>query len=178
MSSRTTTIKRKSNVRRQRDPIPWKYCFLTLICGLFLVAGFFWAARSHFSSMDYGMKNAKLRKQIDELKSENQRLTLSRELALTPSEIKEAAKKLGFTTMTAKNIESIDSKSADEVKTEVTESKKKDNIKIPSIKDEVLKNSAENSKDREKKNEKLANEEKKSNNDSPDEKPKTKIAKK
>jgi hypothetical protein len=102
--------KRTSKVRRQRDPIPWKYCILTLVCGLFLVSGFFWAARAHFSSMDYGMKNAKLRKEIEQLKSETRRLKLAREIALSPAEIKKAAKKLGLTTMTARNIEVVETK--------------------------------------------------------------------
>jgi hypothetical protein len=107
MTSRSTNLKRKSQVRRTGDPIPWKYCLLTLVCGLLLVSGFFWAARQHFASMDYGMKNAKLRKQIDELKSEKRRHQLSREIALTPGEIKKAAKKLGLKAITAKNIEVI-----------------------------------------------------------------------
>jgi hypothetical protein len=105
MRSRAKTLNRKSKVRRQGDPIPWKYCILTLLCGLLLVAGFFWAARQHFSSMDYGMKNAKLRKQIEEITSENRRLQLTKEIALSPAEIKKAAKKLGLTTKTARNIE-------------------------------------------------------------------------
>ena len=104
---KATSPQRRSNVRRQRDPLPWKYCFLTLVCGLLLVAGFFWAARSHFASMDYGMKNAELRKQIEDLQSENRRLQLSREIALSPAEIKKAAKKLGLTAMTAENIEIV-----------------------------------------------------------------------
>jgi hypothetical protein len=107
---KATSPKRSSNVRRQRDPQPWKYCLLTLVCGLLLVAGFFWAARSHFASMDYGMKNAELRKEIEELQSENRRLQLAREIALSPGEIKKAAKKLGLTAMTAENIEIVGAK--------------------------------------------------------------------
>lgn len=107
MSAKTRKLQRKSKVKRRRDTIPWKYCVLTVICGLFLVAGFFYAARQHFSSMEYGMKNAKLRKQIDELSSEKRRLQLSKEIALSPAEIKKAAQKMGFTTMTASNIEVV-----------------------------------------------------------------------
>lgn len=88
-----------------RDPIPWKYCFLTLGCGLILVVGFFFAARSHFASIDFGIKNSKLRKQIEELEADKRRLILSKEIALSPAEIKKAAKKLGLTEMTASNIE-------------------------------------------------------------------------
>lgn len=116
MTERSRKLKRSSRVRRKKDPIPWKYCFLTLICGLLLVGGFFWAARQHFASMDYGMKNAKLRKQIEELKSEKRRLTLSREISHSPAEIKKAASKLGLTTMTAENIEVVKQPSRREAK--------------------------------------------------------------
>ncbi len=88
-----------------REPIPWRYCILTLCCGLILVIGFFLAARQHFSSIDYGIKNSKLRKQIEELEADKRRLILSKEIALSPAEIKKAAKKIGLTEMTASNIE-------------------------------------------------------------------------
>lgn len=92
-------------VKRDRDPIPWRYCLLTLICGLFLVGGFFVAARQHFSSIDFSIKNSKLRKQIEDLEADKRRFLLAKEIASTPSEIKKAAKKIGLTEMTASNIE-------------------------------------------------------------------------
>ena len=67
-----------------------------IVCGLLMVAGFFFAGRQHFSSMDYGMKNSRLRKQIDELEAEKRRLLLAREISLSPAEIKKAAKKVGL----------------------------------------------------------------------------------
>lgn len=88
-----------------RDQIPWRYCILTLCCGLILVVGFFFAARQHFSSIDFGIKNSRLRKQIDDLESDKRRLILAKEIALSPAEIKKAAKKIGLTEMTASNIE-------------------------------------------------------------------------
>lgn len=68
---------------------------LMLVCGAVLVSGFFFAARQHFSSMDLGMKNSKLRRQIDELQAEKRRLLLAKETSLSPSELKKAAKKAG-----------------------------------------------------------------------------------
>ncbi len=91
--------------KRERDPIPWRYCLMTLFCGLFLVVGFFFAARQHFSSIDYGIKNSKLRKQLDELEGEKRRLILEKEIALSPAEIKKSAKKIGLAVMTASNLE-------------------------------------------------------------------------
>jgi hypothetical protein len=105
MSRRNLTkTKNTKQIRRERDPIPWRYCVLTLICGLALVVGFFFAARQHFSSMDYGIKNSKLRKQKEELEASQRQLILAKEIALSPSEIKKAAKKLGLIEMTAANI--------------------------------------------------------------------------
>lgn len=104
MSKRKQSVKSKTQSAR-RDPIPWKYCFLTLACGLMLVVGFFFAARSHFASIDFGIKNSRLRKQIEELESDKRRLILSKEIALSPAEIKKAARKIGLTEMTASNIE-------------------------------------------------------------------------
>ncbi len=106
MSIKNQSRKSKTqSARPNREPIPWRYCFLTLGCGLILVVGFFFAARQHFASIDFGMKNSKLRKQIEELESDKRRLILSKEIALSPAEIKKAAKKLGLAEMTASNIE-------------------------------------------------------------------------
>ncbi len=91
--------------RAERDSIPWRYCFLTLACGLILVGGFFFAARQHFSSIDFGIKNSRLRKQIEELEGSKRRLVLAKEIALSPAEIKKAAQKIGLREMTASNIE-------------------------------------------------------------------------
>ncbi len=91
--------------RAERDSIPWRYCFLTLACGLVLVVGFFFAARQHFSSIDFGIKNSKLRRQIEELEASKRRLILAKEIALSPAEIKKAAQKIGLREMTASNIE-------------------------------------------------------------------------
>jgi hypothetical protein len=69
---------------------------LIFICGAVLLSGFFFAARQHFASMDYGMKNSRLRRQIDQLQAEKQRLIHAREVSLSPTEIKRAAKKAGI----------------------------------------------------------------------------------
>ena len=47
--------------------------------------------------MDYGIKNSRLRKQIDELEAEKRRLFLNKEISLSPAELMKVAKKLGFT---------------------------------------------------------------------------------
>jgi hypothetical protein len=84
--------------KRLRSPEPgrWRTYSMMFICGAVLVAGFFLAARQHFASMDYGMRNSRLRKQIDDLEAEKRRLLLARETSLSPLAIKKAAKKTGL----------------------------------------------------------------------------------
>lgn len=106
MRKRTVAPKKQTKkTGRDREFIPWKYSFLTVVCASILILGFFFAARQHFSLMDYGIKNSQLRKQIEELESEKRRLLLAKEISLSPLEIKKAARKMGFTEMTASNIE-------------------------------------------------------------------------
>src|SRR3954465_13528468 len=113
MKKRTLTPNHKTErVKRDRDPIPWRYCLLTLVCGLILVGGFFWAARQHFSAMDYGIKNAKLRQSRENLIDEQRRLYLTKEISLSPAEIKKVAKKIGLQDLTARSIEMLSPKQA------------------------------------------------------------------
>ncbi len=74
----------------------WKLYILMSLCSMIVVSGSFFAARQHFSSWDYSIKNSRLRKQIDDLETEKRRLILAREVALSPSEIKRNAKKLNI----------------------------------------------------------------------------------
>jgi hypothetical protein len=87
----------KKKTKRLGNPIRWRYRVFTLICGLLLITGFFFAARQHFSSIEYSIKNSKLRRQLTELEADKRRLVLAREIALSPAEIKKVAKKIGFT---------------------------------------------------------------------------------
>lgn len=91
------TIPATSITRPQRPKASnWQYyCVATLCCAV-LVAGFFFAARQHFSSMEYGLQNSKLRHALDELQSEKRRLLLNREIAISPVELKKAVRRIGF----------------------------------------------------------------------------------
>jgi hypothetical protein len=100
-------IPKNEKIRREQDPIPWRYCLLTLVCGLLLVVGFFWAARQHFSAMDFGIKNAKLRQQKESLEAERRLLERNKEVSLSPGEIKKVAKKIGLQDLTAESIEVV-----------------------------------------------------------------------
>ncbi len=88
---------KKRNSRSSADAARRARSYLLFaICAFVLVAGFFFAGRQHFSSMDYGMKNSQLRKQIDQLESEKRRLLLAREVSMSPAEIKKSAKRIGI----------------------------------------------------------------------------------
>lgn len=96
---------KNKDVRRSRQPkgasLSYRYRLLAIVCGMCLIIGFFVAARQHFSSIDLSIKNSRLRKMSDELESDKRRLLLTKEIALSPSEIKKAAQKIGFKAMTA-----------------------------------------------------------------------------
>ena len=94
---KTSQYNQPKKTKRQKNSIPWRYCVLTLFCGLLLISGFFFAARQHFASIDYSIKNSRLRRQLDELEADKRRLVLAKEIALSPAEIKKVAKRIGFT---------------------------------------------------------------------------------
>ena len=74
----------------------WVYIAVTIACVCFLAIGFFFAARQHFMAMDLGIKNSKLRKQIEEMEGENRRLVLAREVVRSPLEMKRIAARRGL----------------------------------------------------------------------------------
>ena len=86
-------IRRNSSNEPSKNPRAWAAAGF---CGLILLTGFFFAGRQHFSSMDYGIRNSRLRKQLDDLRAEKQRLLYTREVSLSPNEIKKAAKRTGM----------------------------------------------------------------------------------
>lgn len=86
----------KSPAFREKAPLPWSYLIVVAACGCLLATGFFLAARQHFISMEFGIKNSRLRKQLEDLESEKRRLILAREVSLAPFEIKRTARNLGF----------------------------------------------------------------------------------
>jgi hypothetical protein len=102
-NNQTRNSKQSNRRSPKRGSLPVRYRLLALFCGLFLLVGFFFAARQHFASMDFSMKNSQLRKMSDELESDKRRLLLAKEIALSPAEIKKAAQKIGLKAMTAAN---------------------------------------------------------------------------
>ena len=79
------------------EPTPsWIYVAVMIACVCFLAVGFFFAARQHFMAMDLGIKNSKLRKQVEEMEGEQRRLVLAREVVRSPLEMKRIAARHGL----------------------------------------------------------------------------------
>ena len=76
--------------------IPWSFVLLVIVCACVVATGFFFAARQHFTSMDYGLQNSKLRERLESLEAEKRRLLLAREVALSPLAMTKAAKGIGL----------------------------------------------------------------------------------
>ena len=76
--------------------LSWSFMLLVIVCACVVAAGFFFAARQHFTSMDYSIKNSRLREQLQNLETEKRRLLLAREVALSPLAIRKAANSIGL----------------------------------------------------------------------------------
>lgn len=69
---------------------------LAFLCLGIVVTIFFFGAGQHFSSYDYGIKNSRLRRQLEDLENEKRKLLLAREVALTPDELSRTARRIGI----------------------------------------------------------------------------------
>ena len=87
-----SAIRTRSRVATPSRELSWSFVLLVILCACFVAAGFFFAARQHFTAMEYSMKNSKLREQIRSLETEKRRLELAREVAVSPTAIRKAAR--------------------------------------------------------------------------------------
>ncbi len=90
------TRPRKITAAAAARELPWTFVLLIIICACVVGTGFFFAARQHFNSMEYGIMNSKLRDQLQNLEAEKRRLMLAREVALSPVSMRKAARSLGL----------------------------------------------------------------------------------
>ena len=96
MKRRNISRVRPTGQAQTITPEKIRVLLISLICVAVVAAGFFFAARQHFATMEFGLKNSQLRKQVDNLEAERRRLILAKEVSLSPASIKETASKLGF----------------------------------------------------------------------------------
>ncbi len=104
MTKKKFTRTHLPSAKSRREPVSWKFCITTILFGVLLAGGFFSAARQHFFSMDYGIRNSRLKTKIEDLRSRNRRLRLEKEVALSPETIREAAGRLGLIATTVRNL--------------------------------------------------------------------------
>ena len=87
---------RNSNVRRERDFRAFSRLGLMLFCALVLAGGFVFAARQHFTAVQYGYDSENLRSERQRLLEEQQQLLLEKEQAFAPARLESAARQLGL----------------------------------------------------------------------------------
>ena len=107
MEKQMNTFKTPIKNARPRQTQTWPYYATATACCVVLVAGFFFAARQHFSSMEYGLQNSRLRRQLDELQSEKRKLLVSREVSMSPIELRKAVRRIGFMDSPASHVDAI-----------------------------------------------------------------------
>ena len=92
---------------RERDLRQWWQCLSSVIVGITVVIGFAVAARQHFAAHEFSVENVKLQREREELKSEQKRLLLERETALSLDHLKQKAVKIGLQGVTANQITAL-----------------------------------------------------------------------
>ncbi len=109
MATRNQIKERSSErVRRERAPIPWRYFLLSITCAVILAAGFFYAAKQHFASVDYSMRNSDMRKSKEKLEAEQRKLKVEREMASSYATIEKAGAKIGLRKLATQDFQYID----------------------------------------------------------------------
>jgi hypothetical protein len=104
MKRKTRTVTSKSRKAKAPGTMTWKFKTAATVAFLVVAGGLFFAADNHFASVNMAFGNSELRKQLADLEAEKRRLMLSREVALSPAEIRKSARSLGFIPMTASNL--------------------------------------------------------------------------
>jgi cell division protein FtsL len=101
---RVPSKQHNSRVHRDRDVRALSRLALLLFFGLVLSGGFVFAARQHFTALDYGYKSEDLRRERDKLLAEKQQLMLKREQALAPARLAKQARELGLKPILASQV--------------------------------------------------------------------------
>ena len=108
-------------VPRERDTGQWWRCLLIIVIGITVVIGFAVAARQHFTACEFSVENVKLQLEREQLKSEQKRLLLEREMALSLDRLKQKAEKIGLQGITVNQISALpatsENSAANETKT-------------------------------------------------------------
>ena len=80
---------------------------LLLLCGLVLASGFVYAGVQHFGALRLGYETQKLRGDLDKAQAEQKRLLMTREAAVSPIRLEQAARQLGMQPMMPAQIDPL-----------------------------------------------------------------------
>ena len=92
---------------RERDLRQWWRGLSSVIVGITVVIGFALAARQHFAAHEFSVENVKLQRECEQLKTEQKRLLLEREMALSLDRLKQKAVKIGLQGITVNQISAL-----------------------------------------------------------------------
>lgn len=111
-------------VPRERDTRLWWRCLLSVVIGITIVIGFALAAQQHFAAHEFSVENVKLQREREQLRTEQKRLLLEREIALSLDRLKQKAEKIGLQGLTVNQISQLPALSenaeADRMKTYIS----------------------------------------------------------
>ncbi len=94
-------------VPRERDLRQWWRGLSSIAVGIMVVLGFAVAARQHFTAHEFSVENVKLQRECEQLKNEQKRLLLEREMALSLDRLKQKAVKIGLQGITVNQITAL-----------------------------------------------------------------------
>jgi hypothetical protein len=101
---RVPSTQQNSRIHRDRDVRALSRLALLLFFGLVLAGGFLFAARQHFTAIDYGYKSESLRREREKLLDERQQLLLKKEQAFAPARLAIQARELGLKPILASQV--------------------------------------------------------------------------
>ena len=87
---------RNAPVLRQKEQGALGRLALLLLCGLVLASGFVYAGVQHFDALRLGYETEKLRGDLDKAQEEQKHLLMTREAAVSPIRLEQAARQLGI----------------------------------------------------------------------------------
>jgi len=92
---------------RQKEQGALSRLALLLLCGLVLASGFVYAGVQHFGALRLGYETEKLRGDLDKAQEEQKRLLMTREAAVSPIRLEQAARQLGMQPMMPAQIDPL-----------------------------------------------------------------------
>src|SRR6185295_13954277 len=99
--NRVPSTQRNTRIHRDRDTRALYRLAWLLLCGLVLAGGFVFAAKQHFTAIQFGYKAESLRRERQRLIEEQAHLKLQREQAFAPARLQAEARQLGLQPMGA-----------------------------------------------------------------------------